>query len=104
MYLWRLFNGQEADLKIIATAALGAAGLLVLTLSSTLAQSPTEKPKDNTRVYSYQKKAPTEATPPGYVNQRQVSTPAHMSNDLPYGSQGWWREHERISGGGGGTE
>jgi hypothetical protein len=57
-----------------------------------------EKSKEETRVYAYQKKLPE--TPPAdavaAVQRRRAPAPAYLSDEITYGAQGWWREHERL--------
>jgi len=45
---------------------------------------------------------PTDAV--AAVQGRQAPSPSYLSDEITYGAQGWWREHERLSGGAGGSE
>ena len=98
-------------MKIIAGLSLSAAAVLVASLFSGLAaplnaQSQAEKSKEETRVYAYQKRLPE--TPPtdavAAVQRRHAPSPSYLSDEITYGAQGWWREHERLSGGAGGSD
>ena len=94
-------------MKIIAALSLSAAAVLFASLVAPLnAQSQAEKGKEETKVYAYQKRLPEtpSADPVATVQRRQAPTPSYMSDEIAYGAQGWWREHERLSGGAGGSE
>jgi hypothetical protein len=93
-------------LKAISALLLGTAAVLTIGLAAPLsAQMQPDNSNDKTKVYAYQKRAPASepaavATPP----RRQVPTPSYASDEIPYGSQHWWRENERLSAGAGGSE
>ncbi len=96
-------------MKIIAALSLSAAAVLVASLlvaAPLNAQSQAEKSKEETKVYAYQKRLPETppADPVAAVQRRQAPTPSYLSDEITYGAQGWWREHERLSGGAGGSE
>jgi hypothetical protein len=81
---------------------LTAAAVLTAGLAAPLnAQVQAEKNKDKTKVYAYEKRLP-ENSPAIAVPKRQLPTPSYSSNEIPYGSQSWWREHESLFGGAGG--
>lgn len=98
-------------MKIIAALSSSAAAALVASLAASLAaplnaQNQADKSKEETKVYAYQKRLPeaSPADPAAVVQRRQAPTPSYLSDEIAYGAQGWWREHERISGGAGGSE
>jgi hypothetical protein len=94
-------------MKILAALSLSAAAVLVASLAAPLnAQSQAEKSKEETKVYAYQKRLPETppADPVAAVQRRQAPTPSYLSDEIAYGAPGWWREHERLSGGAGGSE
>ena len=97
-------------MKIIAALSLSAAAVLAASLVASLAtplnaQNQAEKSKEETKVYAYQKRLPeTPPADPVAVQRRQAPTPSYLSDEITYGAQGWWREHERLFGGAGGSE
>jgi hypothetical protein len=98
-------------MKILAALSSSAAAALVASLVAGLAaplnaQNQAEKSKEATKVYAYQKRLPETppADPVASVQRRQAPTPSYLSDEIAYGAQGWWREHERLSGGAGGSE
>ena len=94
-------------MKIFSALALGTAAMLTVALAAPLgAQTQSGNSNDKTKVYAYQKRAPaSEPVPAAAYPKRQVPTPSYASDEVPYGSQQWWREAERIFGGGdGGSE
>ena len=89
-------------MKIFVAFSVGAAAILTLSLAAPLnaqVQAERNKEQDNTRVYAYQKRA--QDAPPTGMQGKQKQTPFYISNEIPYGSQTWWREHERMTGGNG---
>jgi hypothetical protein len=102
----RHYRLEEAILKKLTALAFGVAALLTVSLAIPLsAQTQSGTSNDKTKVYAYQKRAPaTESSPAAAYPKRQVPTPSYASDEVPYGSQHWWRESERISHGGGGAE
>lgn len=91
-------------MKTLAALALGTAAALTISLAAPLsAQVQPDTSNDKTKVYAYQKRAPgTEPSSAPASTPRQVPTPSYASDEIPYGSQQWWRENERLFAGGDG--
>lgn len=86
-------------MKTIVLAAVTAAALLAVSLSSPInAQSTPDQGKDYTKVYAYKKQLPSPSPQVAAPQQQQVATPAYHPNPIPYGSRRWWEEAERTFG------
>ena len=75
--------------------ALISAGLVVGVATAVVAQTAPTPTNPNTRVYAYQKSAPTKARNPAIQQSRAEETPVH-------GSAKWWETQNRFTGGEGG--
>jgi hypothetical protein len=81
---------------------LGVAATLTVGLAAPLsAQMQSDNSKDKTKVYAYQKRLP-ETSPAIAIPKREAVTPSYASDEVPYGTQSWWREREQLTGGSGG--
>jgi hypothetical protein len=80
-----------------ALSALAAVALIAGTAVAVDAQS--DPAKEQTKIYSYQKRAPGKASPAINANPlpQATVTPPQFSTTSPYGSTDWWQERERSA-------
>jgi hypothetical protein len=78
-------------------SALAAVALIAGTAVAVDAQS--DPSKEQTKIYSYQKRAPGKASPAINANPspQATATPLQFSTTSPYGSTDWWLERERSA-------
>ena len=88
----------------IVRIALAATALVAGIASAVVAQTAPTTTNPNTKVYAYKKTAPaqTNTGANGYAGATPSQPDFRMDADVPlYGSQKWWQEKNKYSGGGG---
>jgi hypothetical protein len=86
----------------IVRIALAASALVAGIASAVVAQTAPTPTNPNTKVYAYKKTAPQQTSSNPSAQNGATQPDYRVPADAPlYGSQKWWEEKNRYTGGGG---